>query len=109
MRELSGTGRSVAVYRSTPRDPNHAVRLAGRFRLDDAEGRVVLEVFDEESRERLERLGTGGVGSGRLERMVKPSEGALFLDSLVEQDANSSYWHAVEESDRDRQRPEMAE
>jgi len=85
----------VIIYRSVPGEMQYV--RAGEFTLQADV--AVLNVFDDRFKDELTELAAEGVGPFSLKRMVKPQEGEIFLTSLVESFASSSYWRAVDESE----------
>ena len=86
----------VVIYGAVTGQLEHA--KAGEFNLSD--GVAVLSVLDDRFADELNEMATEGVGPFSLKRMVKPNEGELFLTSLIENFAHTSYWSAVDESDK---------
>ena len=85
----------VTLHRTFPGEPGY--QLVAVFELDPATGSARVTITDEGSRVKVEKL-LDGVGARSLRRLVLPDEGELFLDTLLEAYARSSYWRARDDS-----------
>jgi hypothetical protein len=72
-------------------------KLAGRLVLVDGRVRFCLE--DQDARSLFEELEHDGVVSSALQKWVRPEDGELFLDAVVDALRTTSYWIAERESD----------
>jgi hypothetical protein len=83
----------VRLYRVTPR----ANKLAGFLSVSG--GCVHCQVADPDATSFFEELMTDGIAFSTRNRWVRPEDGQLFLDAVVDAMRTSSYWVAEPDPD----------
>lgn len=83
----------VALYANVPRPP----KRVAVFRWTPEDG-VTLELLDDEWASVAQRYYDHGIDLQKERRMVKPSEGPVFMRTLLRQ-VNTTYYTLRDESD----------